>query len=231
MTPWWRREIEALARYGVRVVTQPEREPISIAEARRHLRIEAFEGSPPTHPDDDDIMGIYLPAAREWCENYSGLALATQTVEVAIGGFPVQYSGHWYDLNGLPLPIWPVQMVESITYTDSDGIVQTMLDTDYSVDPTWPGALYPAYGVTWPTARAMRNAVRMRVRVGYTLTSESPNDMPLPRSLKNAIMLVMAYLYDNRENAQAARNGAGLAEIPLAAQHLLDPYRTRLGIA
>lgn len=207
--------------YGFRVVTEPTVEPIGIEEARSHLRIEAF-GSPAEHPDDSIIETLYIPAAREWCEFYSGRLLATQTVELALDAFPT--ASRFY------LPIGPVQSVESVVYLDADGVEQSMvLGTDYSVRAyNGRASIYLPDGVAWPTPMTYRygeRAVFVRYVAGYM--TESPETFPLPRSSRAAILLVLGHLYENRENSADRQ----FVEIPLGAAALLDRDRVRLGFA
>jgi uncharacterized phiE125 gp8 family phage protein len=208
--------------YGFRVVAEPTVEPVGIEEARSHLRIETF-GSPAAHPDDEIIESLYIPAAREWCEFYSGQLLATQTVELALDAFPGRASRFY-------LPIGPVQSVSSVTYLDAAGVEQTMvLDTDYSVRAyNGRASIYLPDGVAWPTPMTYRygeRAVFVRYVAGYQ--SESPVTFPVPRSARAAILLVLGHLYENRENSADRK----FEEIPLGAAALLDRDRVRLGFA
>ena len=46
---------------------EPSTEPVTLAEARAHLRLDTF-GSPPAHPEDD-LISLYISAARQFCED------------------------------------------------------------------------------------------------------------------------------------------------------------------
>lgn len=50
--------------------TPPEAEPLTLEEAKAHLRI--------THDADDDVINALIRAARGMCENDTGLALITR---------------------------------------------------------------------------------------------------------------------------------------------------------
>jgi uncharacterized phiE125 gp8 family phage protein len=219
------REAEAIARYSVRVVSQATVEPVSLAEVRAHLRL-ATSGSPPSHPDDFWLTSIAMPAARQWCENYAGRAFASQTVEVAANGFPGGSNVQWFDDPGLPLPLLPVQFVESITYTDTDGTTQTVDPASYTVTDSF--GVFAAPGTSWPLAIGGRGMVRVRYRVGYTVEGESPNDNPIPSAVKCAILLLIAHWYENRETMIV---GTTAQEFNYGVRSLLAPYVVSWGFA
>lgn len=213
---------DALATYGLRVVEEPTEEPITIEEARAHLRIETF-GDPPAHPDDTMLETVYIPAAREWCEFYSGKLLATQTIELSLDHFPSRASRFY-------LPLGPVQSVTSVVYLDADGVETSMvLDTDYSVRLyNGRASIYLPDGVAWPTTMTYRYGERT-VFVQYVagFNDSSPVEFPIARSDKAAMLLVLGHLYENRENSADQK----FEEIPLGAAALLDRGRVRLGFA
>lgn len=230
MSHYWRHYDCLRDEYGVRVVEEPTVEPISIEEARSHLRIHAF-GSPDEHPDDGQIMNVYLPAAREWCEAYSGKFLAEQTVEMSMLAFPSRASTFY-------LPIGPVHSITSVVYLDVDGVETTMTETTDYLTRIYNGraAVYLPDDVQWPTTlpynrnwNAAEPTVFVRYVAGYTTLS--PDEFPLPRSARAAILLVLGHLYENRENSALLGRGDTLTEIPLGAQRLLDKDRVRMGFA
>lgn len=224
MSHYWRHYDCLRDEYGVRVVEEPAVEPISIEEARSHLRIHAF-GSPDEHPDDGQIMNVYLPAAREWCEAYSGQLLAEQTVEMQMLAFPSRTSFY--------LPIGPVHSITSVVYLDADGAETTMTETTEYLTRIYNGraAVYLPDDVLWPTTLSYSSAWRaeptvfVRYVAGYTTLS--PDEFPLPRSARAAILLVLGHLYENREQTADKK----FEEIPLGARALLDKDRVRMGFA
>ena len=69
----YRRQQAALLRYGIRTVVDVADEPITLQEARDHLRVDTYlqdvpdSGSPPEQEsvsDDDAWIEAALPAAR-----------------------------------------------------------------------------------------------------------------------------------------------------------------------
>src|SRR5690348_12677399 len=131
---------------GTKIITPPTSEQISLEEARLQLSLTDDGNSPPSHPLDS-LIADKIAAAREWCEEYTGRALAPQTVEIALDSF-LGRCGE----TAIELPLPPVTSIASVKYIDADGEEQTMDAGDYVLDNyREPCCLMPAYGVTWPT--------------------------------------------------------------------------------
>jgi uncharacterized phiE125 gp8 family phage protein len=223
---WWDRDRQRARdinkSYGTRPVGLPAGEPISLQEAWFHLRIDTF-GSPPASDDDAWLTDIGIPAARDWCEQYLGGSIAPQTIELATQGFP---SG------SIPLPFGPVLSISSVIYTDANGDDQTLVaDTDYMLDAfVRPPVVRPAYGASWPSARASVNSVRVQYVTGYSLPDESPQTNPLPAGIRAAMLLMLGHFYNNRENSLAEYR-ITIQAVPNGADTLLERYRIRLSMA
>lgn len=214
-------ERDLIKPYGMRTIGAPAGEPISLADAWAHLKIDTF-GSPPASDDDAWLTTTGIPGARDWCEQYIGGSIAPQTIELAAQGFPIGF---------VPLPFGPVLSMVSVIYTDADGIDQTMTGADYALDPYERRAkLRLAYGATWPTARASTNSVRIRYVAGFSLADDSPQINPLPAGIRAAILLILGHLYENRENT-IAEERITIQEVPMGAASLLEKYRLRLSMA
>jgi uncharacterized phiE125 gp8 family phage protein len=220
------------ARTGVKVLNADQIvEPINIAEAALHLRIDAID-SPPEYPDQE-LIEWQISAAREYCEQYMGRSIAQKTLEYRTDQFPAAC----YDQDGIPLPMGPVLRVIQVSYIAEDG-TETIMDDgtgsptniQFELD-TWtePARLRAPYNVAWPSgARYHAGSVRVQYIAGYGLPSDSPTEAEiLPYSVKAAMLLVLGHLYESRENTVEQP----LTEIPLGAKALLEPYRLHLGFA
>jgi uncharacterized phiE125 gp8 family phage protein len=187
---------------GSYVVTRPTIEPVSVSQARDHLRIDST--------DADSSIASYIVAAREWCESRTRRALPTQTWE-----YTLDYD--WPTVGGcqrIDLPIAPVASVTSILYTDEDGVEQELDSSLYQVCGTGADNLpyiVPAYNQTWPTVRYMPEAITIEYVAGYG----APWLVPAP--LKTAMLLHIEFLFD--------RNPADRATLEAARDALIDPYR------
>lgn len=183
---------------AIKVTTQPATEPVTLVEAKSHLRVD---GS-----DDDVLIADLISAAREYVEQVTSRHLITQSLT---------YYGESFNAD-IELKAG-LQSVTSINYTDTDGNNQ-LLDTSlYSVDTaSFVGAVYPSYGNSWPSARYEKNAVQIEFIAGYG----SADDVPVP--IKQAMLLLIGHFYQNRESVMV---GVSVTETPMAVDMLLNPYR------
>ena len=202
------------------VVTPVAQEPVSVALAKQHTRID--------NDADDTLVGAYITAARTWVEQILGRCVAPQQLrwilarEQPRNGYPYlsmpltllilpQWLTYpfWHHRGGIELPRQPVNSVDQVAYGQF-GLPDTVLTagTDYDVD----------------TASA-----RLRVHIGSEVV---PNDHmaitftagygatggeALPQPIIHAILLLTAFLYEQR--------GDSGGEAPAAVDMLLAPYR------
>lgn len=190
-------------------------EPITLAMARLHLRLDT-EGSPPSHPDDTLVEAL-ITASREASEDYTGLAIAYQTYRLALDQFP--------DAE-IVLDTWPVNAITSITYKDTNNATQTVSSSDYFLDNySKPGQIALQPNKTWPQTNSVANAVIVTFTAGFT-DDLSPDPYPLPKSLKQAMLLTIGHLYDHREAASSVQKYA----LPMGVISLMTPHRIKMGM-
>lgn len=181
------------------LITPPAEEPVTLAEAKLHLRVDSA--------DDDALIGALIVAARQQAEHLTGRALCTQTWDVILDAFPEAFK--------LSYP--PVQSVVEVVYLDSDGASQSLTLADTLLDKTsTPGYLVPAYGKAWPESYCVPNAVRVRYVCGYGTAAD------VPPGIKAWMLLSVGTLYAQRESFVVGQ------AMPLPDrfwQGLLDPFR------
>lgn len=197
-------------KYLIKTV-QPTTEPVTLAQAQLHLRLDTV-GSPPSHPDDTLVQTL-ISAARENAENYTGVTIAQAQYEVL--GDVVS--------NEMSLQTHPVTSVSTVTYEDSDGVTQTVAASDYYVD----NFARPARLVFKENAPAKPTTVRFTA--GYT-DGNSPNPYPCPAGIKSALLLMIGNLYENRESVAMNSTQLKPYERPQSYLHLLTPYRINMGM-
>jgi uncharacterized phiE125 gp8 family phage protein len=183
--------------YALKNKTPPASEPITLDEAKEHLRVDG--------PEEDLIISSLVKAAREWCESFSGRSYVTQTWEIVLDDFPAE------DYIKLSRP--PLQSVTSIKYYGTDNTEYTMTATDYFVDiKSEPGRVALAYGESWPsTTLRPINGVIITYDAGYG------DSTLVPDKIKAAIKLVLGHLYVHREEVTEKV----LVKVPTAAESLL----------
>ena len=187
---------------GLKLITAPQAEPITLAEAKSHLRI--------TSTDEDALIETWIKAAREYCEGYQNRAYITQTWEMALDSFPSER------IMKIPLP--PLQSVTPIKYYDPQGTEKEFSSDDYEVDTyNQPGRISLGYGKSWPseTLRPV-NGVIIEFKAGYGDTADT-----VPAKVKQAIKVLIGELYEHREVTDVKE----LKEVPFAVKALLGLER------
>lgn len=185
------------------IIIPVSNEPVTIDEAKLHLRLTDDIISGDTV--EDELVLSLIVAAREYCEQYTGRALATQTQEMYLDEFPCRN-----EINLMP----DIQSVTSVTCVDGDGN-QTVLseDIDYLVDVPGSRIVLP-YRKTWPAFEPYPiNPIRIRYVTGYTNA---------PQTIKQAMLLLIGHWYANRE-----ATGEASGQIDFAVKALLSHYRVR----
>jgi uncharacterized phiE125 gp8 family phage protein len=186
----------------VKLITAPATEPITLAEAKLHLRVDA------SATDEDALISALIVAARQDAEHETGRALITQTWELALDCF----------LSEIRLQKPPIASIVSVKYIDTAGVLQTLASSAYLLDAhSEPGRLTPAYGTCWPANRVQANAVMIQYTAGYADAAS------VPQTIKNWMLMRIATLYAHREEYVA---GQTIAALPFV-DRLLDPYRIR----
>ena len=184
----------------LQLVTPPAQEPVSLAEAKQHLRVDGG--------DDDLLIGSLITAARQAAETKTGRQLITARWKLVIDAFPgplmQSVSGSSFSLPGhaILLAKCPVQSVVSIEYLDMNGTTQVMPASDYVLDAACePARLTPAFGKTWPPTLPQMGAVSVTFDAGYGTASA------VPEGLKSWIKLRVGSLYGHREEMSVLSRG------------------------
>lgn len=188
------------------LVQAPTVEPILLAEAKAHLRVEV--------DDDDALIAGLIAAARQYVEQKTGRALITQVWDAQLDG---GFTATEYEL-----PLAPLQSVVSVQYTDTAGVLQSWDSSNYRVTaPSGPmpaaGRLSLAYGVGWPSTRYQNGAAVIRFVAGYGASGAA-----VPEAIKLALRLMLGHWYEHRESVVFGPNAL---EVPLGVEALLQPYR------
>lgn len=191
---------------GLKVVSKPPVEPITLTEAKSHLRV--------THNEEDNLIESLIQVAREKCEAYSNRSYVQRTLK--------QTFHNWPDFPAV-LKRPPVQEITKIEYKKEDASVIEWDASNYFLDDisfspkvflapdyNMPGdILYPA------------NAIQITYKAGY-----QPDDtgdttdytVNIPERYKHAIKLLIGEWWENREEII---KGTTAQKIPDGVQSLL----------
>lgn len=186
--------------FGLKQITPPASEPITLAKAKSHLRV--------TFTDDDDDITAWIRAARAKFEHETGRQLITAGFRFTFDDFP-RGGGPIY------LPKAPLQQIDSFTYLDLSGDVVEMVEgVDYLVDSARePGQLYLPSGVYWPLELRQANAIEIEFTAGY---GDDPEDVD-PLAIA-ALRLLIGKCYEHREDIIT---GTSVSELPDGASSIM----------
>lgn len=190
---------------GIALITPPVEEPISVAEARVHLRT--------TGDDEESLIQRLIGAARRYYERVTRRQLVTATWELSIARFPYgsPISNPWKA--AVQLPRSPLAAVISVKYLDLNGTQQTLDPSIYDVDKTVePGVVRLAYGKMWPSVRMYPGAILIRFDAGYGTAIQVPDEH------KAVLGLLIGHLYEHRE---AVGSGTIFTQIPLGLEMMI----------
>lgn len=176
----------------ITIVTPPESEPITLQQARDHLRVDGA--------DEDDLIAALIATARDMAEVFTRRQLVEATLKLTLDAFPGE--------GVIRIPRPPLIAVTALQYIDTGGVEQTLDADRYQVDALGePGRVVPAYGRQWPATRQMMNAVSVTYRAGYATG--------VPDLAKHLVKLLLAHLYENRNAV-----GAPLEAMPLGVRSI-----------
>lgn len=180
---------------------EPTSEPVSLTEAKAHMRVDIG--------DDDTLISSLIKAAREYVEDASHRALMTQTWRLSLD--------QWPSSDEILLPRPPLVSV-TITYTGSDNTVNTLGGSVYALDTdSEPARVKLVHGENWPSGTlATTSPIKITYIAGYASAAL------VPQQFKQAILLLAAHWYENRETTLS---GSIIRDIPFSVQALINLNR------
>lgn len=204
-------------------VSEPAAEPVSIQEAKNHLRVDSDMTS------DDALIGLFISAARIYAENYTARSFIRQKWRLILDSFPGPSlvgvpAGVPYSLPGhaVLLERGPFISLDSIEYTGMNSKPYVMPGTDYKAELSGGiGRITPIFGKIWPIPLPQIGSVIINYTAGY---GDAPDDVPA--GIRQWILVRINGMYENREEIAVTRGGK-IEPIPFI-DGLLDPYRVAI---
>jgi len=190
--------------------TAPAVEPVSVAEAKEHLRVDIS--------DDDTYIGSLITSARKYCEEYLDRALVSQQLTMRMDTFPYEF-----ELPRPPMATSGTLTATTVTYALDPGssgtatpTTATLSASSYRVDrDATPGRIRTVYNGTWPSHLTDPNAVTVTWWAGYGAAGSD-----VPQAIRHAMLMLIGHLYENRQAAVAT--GAVPQDVPFGVKALLD---------
>ena len=184
---------------SIRRIVDPVVDPVSLAEAKRHCRIDTDY--------DDDYVASLVRLATNYVEDVLEISLVSQRWQASYDLFPI-----W----AIILPRMPMAAGEiTVTYRIGDGTTRTLSSAtgDFQVDyNVLPGRIYPNWATSWPATRGDENSVVVSYSTGYGTSGRSG-----PPQAKMLICHLVAHLYDQRQPTIPG----SVASVPLTFDTLL----------
>lgn len=170
---------------------------LPLIDAKLQLRVD------PDITDDDALIESLVLQATDYAEKRTRQPLVTQTWTA--------FADRFCDLMELKPNL---QNIVAVKYIDADGVLQTLDASVYNTDTqSLVGAIYLAYGQSWPSVRCERHAVQIEFTCGYEAADKIPN------TIISAIKLLITDYYEFRGSAVI---GSISSEVPISVDRLLD---------
>lgn len=209
--------------YGIQLVKSPVTEPVSLAEAKLHLRVD--------YCDEDSLITSLIYAAREVVEGKLRRSVFAQTWQMTMDQFPYpvdvltvtpsQRDGYlfpslYYSYYAINLPRTRVVSVTSVTFQTIDGETITLDPSIYAVDVnSEPARIVPKNGATWPYVDNF-----LPGSIVVTFVSGGWDTNTVPASIKQAMLLLIGTWFANRESISELN----LKIVPMAVDALLERW-------
>ncbi len=151
----------------LQILQEPAAEPLSLAEAKLHLRVDI--------PDDDALISALIASTRQYAETITRRAFIQQTWQYVIDSFPgpMLTGVPWGKTFTLPqhaieIEKSRVQQITAINFLDMSGNPQVMPAVQYVVDySSEPCRITPVFGQIWPIPLPQIGACNVQFVAGY----------------------------------------------------------------
>ncbi|MEK9627837.1 MAG: head-tail connector protein [Nitrospinota bacterium] len=206
---------------ALKIKTQPSIEPVSLVEAKNHLRID--DGN------NDDLISSMITAVRQRAEEWTGRSFITQTWTLWLDHLPFRCEGRSGNLNEriIVIPRPPIQSVVFIKTYDTGNIASVFDAENYFVDTApSPGRIALNENSSWPTSLRKFSSVEIEFVSGYgSLVSD------VPEGIKQGMLHWIKLIFSNKSKLfESDESTPGLLEmnripLPPLVKMLWEPYR------
>jgi len=181
-------------------VTAPAETPITLAEAKTHLRVDSGA-------EDTYITGL-VAAAVSLCDGQGtlGRAMVTQTWAKWVSQAP----------GVVRIGLGPFIALSAVEYYDTENVLQSATISDFEVrlDGDFVN-IRPKKNKVWPAAYIRDDAIKLTFTAGFGGASD------IPDGIKHALLMLVGHWYANRE----AVTELSLKDTPMAVEALLGNER------
>ena len=182
------------------LTTPPAVEPVSLAEAKAHLRSSAS--------GDDDMISRLIIAARRHIEAQSGLALIQQVWS--------HYRDDWPAVGVVELPLHPLISVDDVNIFGEDNIAASVDPAHYYVDRiSHPPRLLLRGSRVWARPGRIGNGIEIVLTAGF-----GPAAIDVPAELRQAMLDLIAHWFAQRGDERET-------SLPLTIDGVIERFREK----
>ena len=191
----------------LRLVTAASGRPVSLDDLKMIVEAADFD-------DDDEKLALFLDGAIAYVAQQTSLVLSPTE-------YRVERSCWWTDK--LEILLTPVRDITAVGYLNVAGSLQTLDAEKYRWARTASGATITLLDTSGLPSIAQNrdDAVQISVEGGFDIDGATGSgddpELVLPRQARNAIIMLAAHWYANREAALASE----LKEIPFGVEALI----------
>ena len=180
------------------LTTPPAIEPVSLAEAKAHLRV--------SHSEEDQLISTLISSARRIVEARSSLLLIQQDWTC--------YRDDWPDNGIIDLPLAPVMSVNSLTVFSDEDIPASIDPAHFYADTaSRPPRLLLRGSRVWTRPGRIASGIAIGVTAGF-----GPAATAVPEPLRQAMLILVAHWFEHRGNGNPP-------PLPLTFDDLVIPWR------
>jgi uncharacterized phiE125 gp8 family phage protein len=179
------------------LTTPPALEPVTLAEAKTHLRV--------THADEDALITSLIVAARRQAELASGMAFIAQ-------GWSY-YLDRWPREAHVEIPLAPLIGIDDVFVYGEDDVGASIDTAHYYADTaSRPPRLVRRTGRGFPIPGRAANGIEIVFQAGFGAAAAN-----VPETLRQAVLMLAAHYYEHRGDESVGP--------PLTFEAAVQPYR------
>ena len=182
------------------LLTGPAVEPLSLAEAKAHLRLDAA--------DEDQLVERLIAAARASVESATRLVMIAQSWRVSLEVWPRE--------GVVSLPVRPLLSVDAVRAFDASGAATLVPAGDYEVDRE-AGTVAAKAGAAGFAPSLSAGGIEVDFTAGF-----GPAGADVPAPLRQAMLMLAAHWFEHRS---AVAVGDVPEPVPAGVAALTAPYR------
>jgi uncharacterized phiE125 gp8 family phage protein len=175
----------------LKLLTPPTGLPLTLDEVKAHLRLDGSE--------EDALLSALIAAATEYVQNITNRQLLEADYELMIDRLPAS----------IPLPRPPFARITEIRAIDDSGAEVVFDPTYYQISNSEHAIIRGIRESGW--FASTYTDIRVTYTAGYASAAL------VPAAIKQAMLLIIGSMYENRED--------GHDRFPKASDTLLNAYR------